>query len=178
MKRTVEGDLGVYVNRYKVLSTLKDEDIKRIFELSLSEVKRVLDEEPFIPQTEKGKMIIDKLTERCVELALDRHVGDLKRVFTTNGYKVIPDGKDTTQVKAIFLTGGALLYANHPDDIIKKYLSHKKTKLIPDEQTPIYIDTNYIFASLGVLSRIYPEETKALIDDSIKKVGSTSCTPN
>lgn len=171
MKRTVEGDLGVYVNRINVLSSWKDEDIRRIFRLEKDEVKKILEDEPFIPLTEQGKKAIDILTTRCVELALDRHVGDLRRVFTTNGYKVIPDGKDTTQVKAIFLTGGALRYAEEPDQIIKRYLKQRPTKLIPDENTPIYMDEHYIFASLGVLSRIYPHETKALIKQTMKKMG-------
>ncbi len=159
------------MNRINVLSSWKDEDIRRIFRLEKDEVKKILEDEPFIPLTEQGKKAIDILTTRCVELALDRHVGDLRRVFTTNGYKVIPDGKDTTQVKAIFLTGGALRYAEEPDQIIKRYLKQRPTKLIPDENTPIYMDEHYIFASLGVLSRIYPQETKALIKQTMKKMG-------
>lgn len=172
MKRTVEGDLGVFINRREVLSTYKDDDIKRIFKMDKNQVLTILEQEPFIPSSDVGKKIIDKLTGRCVELAIDRHAGDLKRIFTTNGYKVIPDGKDLSQVKAIFLTGGALLYADHPEEMIRHYLRSRQTKLIPDEYTPIYLDQHYIFASLGVLSRIYPNETKALILKTIMKVGN------
>lgn len=172
MKRTVEGDLGVFINRREVLSTYKDDDIKRIFKMDKNQVLTILEQEPFIPSSDVGKKIIDKLTGRCVELAIDRHAGDLKRIFTTNGYKVIPDGKDLSQVKAIFLTGGALLYADHPEEMIRHYLRSRQTKLIPDEHTPIYLDQHYIFASLGVLSRIYPNETKALILKTIMKVGN------
>lgn len=175
MKRTVEGDLGVFINRNSVLSTWKDDEINHLFKHTRDEVKAVLTSEPFIPTSDLGKTFIDRLTKRCVDLALDRHVGDLKRIFTTNGYKVIPNGKDLTQVKAIFLTGGALLYANNQEEIIRDYLKHRQTKLIPDPLTPIYMDKHYIFASLGVLSRIYPEQTKRLIHETIVKVGETSC---
>lgn len=171
MKRTVEGDLGVFINRMLVLATWKNDDVKRLFKKDVEEVKELLTKEPFIPITQDGIDAVDHLTERCVELALDRHVGDLRRVFTTNGYKVIPDGKDTSQVKAIFLTGGALLHAKHPDVMIRKYLRSRQTKLIPDQDVAIYSDKHYIFASLGVLSRIYPEETKALIRETMMKVG-------
>ncbi len=171
MKRTVEGDLGVYINRHNVLSSFKDDDINYLFKMNKDEVKKVLDQEPFIPITKTGKKFIDLLTRRCVELALDRHVGDLRRVFTTNGYKVIPDGKDLTQVKGIFLTGGALLNLEDQHQIIRDYLKSRQTKLIPDEHVPIYLDKHYIFASLGVLSRIYREETKKLITETIMKVG-------
>lgn len=170
MKRSVEGDLGVFVNRMSVLNTFKDTDIKRIFGYSKDEVMTILQREPFIPQTGEGKHVMDVLTERCVELALDRHVGDMKRIFTTNGYQVIPEGKDTTQVKAIFLTGGALRYADHPEAMIRRYLMRQKTKLIPDPKTAIYLDEHYIFASLGVLSRIYPHQTKTLIHQTMKRL--------
>jgi uncharacterized protein (TIGR01319 family) len=170
MKRSVEGDLGVYVNRMSVLHTYKESDVPRIFGRSLHDVIDILEREPFIPKTPEGKAIIDQLSERCVELALDRHVGDLKRIFTTNGYQVIPEGKDTTQVKAIFLTGGALRYAKEPEAIIRRYLSRQKTKLIPDMKTPIYLDEHYIFASLGVLSRIYPTQTMKLIHQTMKRL--------
>ena len=173
MKRTVEGDLGVFINRELVLATWKDDDIKRIFGKDVKDVKKIIHEEPYIPTTDEGLAVIDHLTERCVELALDRHVGDLRKVFTTNGYQVIPDGKDTTQVKAILLTGGALLHAKDPEKMIRKYLTSRQMKLVPKSDIPIYLDQHYIFASLGVLSRIYPETTKELISITMKKVGDS-----
>jgi uncharacterized protein (TIGR01319 family) len=167
-KRTVEGDLGVFINRKMVLDTLKDFEIKQRFGMQRSDVMHVLEREPFIPKTKEGQHIIDLLTERCVELAIDRHVGDLKKVFTINGYKVIPEGKDCTQVKAICLTGGALLYAKESEDMIRRYLKKQQTKLVPDSNLPIYRDHDYIFASLGVLSRVYPEKAKILLRKTLR----------
>ncbi len=167
-KRTVEGDLGVFINRSLVLDTFKDFEIKQRFGMTKSEILDVITTEPFIPQSDIGKKVIDGLTERCIELAIDRHVGDLKKVFTINGYKVIPEGKDCTQVKAICLTGGALLYANDSEHIIRRYLSKQQTRLIPDVNVPIYKDHDYIFASLGVLSRVYPKEAKILLKKTLR----------
>lgn len=171
MKRTVEGDLGVYINRKRVLDTYRKDDIKRYFPYESSKIDDIITNEPFIPQTEEGKHVIDILTNRCVELALDRHIGDLKRVFTTNGYKVIPEGKDVRDVKVICLTGGALLYGNDKASIIKDYIKNNPTKLVPDQEVSIYKDQHYIFASLGVLSRIYPQEAKILLNETMMKVG-------
>ncbi len=171
MKRSVEGDLGVYVNRVQVLNTYREDEIIRIFKMNKDDALKILKDEPFIPLTDEGKRVIDLLTSRCVELAIDRHAGDLKRVFTTNGYKVIPEGKDLSQVKAIFLTGGALLHMKDKEEMIRHYLRSRPTKLVPDEHVEIYLDQDYIFASLGVLSRVYPEETKVLLAKSIRKVG-------
>lgn len=167
-KRTVEGDLGVFINRKLVLDTFKDFEIKQRFGMPRHEIIEYLESEPFIPITDIGKRVIDLLTERCCELAMDRHVGDLKKVFTINGFKVIPEGKDCTQVKAICLTGGALLYLKDSESMIRRYLSRQQTKLVPDPNVKIYKDYDYIFASLGVLSRIYPEQAKVLLKKTMR----------
>ncbi len=175
-KRTVEGDLGVYINRLHVINTFKTGELENLMRLSKEEIISIAQSEPFIPQTEKGQMLFEYLTKQCVHQALDRHIGDLKRVFTTNGMKVIPEGKDATQVKAIFYTGGALLNSHHNDQIIRDYLSKSTTKLIPEQHIKVYIDQDYIFASLGVLSQKYPEQAKELIKKSIRLRGEPYVT--
>ena len=170
-KRTVEGDLGVYINRIHVMNTFKHGELERLLHLPFGDLLKQAQEEPFIPESEKGIELNHLLTKQCVHQALDRHIGDLKRVFTTNGMKVIPDGKDTTGVKAIFLTGGALIHAKNSTDMILSYLTKRPTKLAPDPQIPVYIDHDYIFASLGVLSQKYPEQAKKLLLKSIRYQG-------
>ena len=172
-KRTVEGDLGVYVNRKHVIKTFKQGELERLMQMTSDEIMAIAEEEPFIPQTKKGIELIYHLTRQCVHQALDRHIGDLKRVFTTNGMKVIPEGKDTTQVKSIFFTGGALLYAENTNEMITSYLEKRPTKLAPDASVSVYIDHDYIFASLGVLSQKYPEQAKKLLLQTIHYKGET-----
>lgn len=162
-KRTVEGDLGVYINRMLVFEQSKKNKLLKALNIPEDEVLDLLINEPYIPISKKGKELIDLLTETCVEKALDRHIGDLKRVFTTNGMKVIPDGKDTTQVQAIFLTGGACLYHQSIEDKIRAYLENSVTKLVPNKNVAIFKDVDYIFSSLGVLSLTYKTEVLELL---------------
>lgn len=168
-KRTVEGDLGVYVNRKNVLSLTNKQVISSKLDLDYQEIIDIINKEPFIPKTKKGKKAIDYLIKECVFQALDRHIGDIKRVFTTNGYKVIPEGRDVSQVKTIFLTGGALKSIDNPEIIIKEYINKNKTKLVFGQEVKIYLDKDYIFASAGVLSHKYPEKAKELLFNSIIK---------
>jgi hypothetical protein len=77
--------------------------------------------------------------------------------------KVIPDGKDTSQVQAMFLTGGACLYHEHIESFIRNYLEQAVTKLVPHHQVKIYKDEQYLFSSLGVLSLTYKDEVKQLL---------------
>lgn len=167
-KRTVEGDLGVFINRMAVYQTFKKDQLEHLLSMSQRDILSIIEKEPFIPISNQGIKLIDQLTKQCVHQALNRHIGDMKRVFTTNGYKVIPEGKDLSLVKAIFLTGGALLYHEDPHMIIHSYLDKEKTKLVPDQKVQIFKDNDYIFASIGVLSRKYKEAAKALLKQTIR----------
>ena len=109
------------------------------------------------------------MLKHCISEALDRHVGDLKRVFTTNGLKVIPDGKDLSNVKALFLSPVVHSFSIQRV-IFKSYLKKQTTKLIPSIETKIYMDHEYIFASLGVLSRVYKEQAKILLKQTMREV--------
>jgi uncharacterized protein (TIGR01319 family) len=169
-KRTVEGDLGVYVNRKLVYQHMKKGELEKNLQLTSEKVMELMDHEPFIPISQEGKLMSSFLLKTCIEEALDRHVGDMKRVFTTNGLKVIPDGKDLSNVKAIFFTGGALIYDPMSKSYLESYLKKQTTKLIPSLDTKIYIDHDYIFASLGVLSRVYKEQTKILLKQTLREV--------
>lgn len=169
-KRTVEGDLGVYVNRKLVYGHMKKDELEKILHMKENEVQELMEIEPFIPTSEKGKLMTSALLKTCISEAFDRHVGDLKRVFTTNGLKVIPDGKDLSNVKAIFITGGALIFDPKSKTYIQSYLKKQTTKLIPSIETKIYMDHEYIFASLGVLSRVYKEQAKILLKQTMREV--------
>lgn len=169
-KRTVEGDLGVYVNRKLVYGHMKKDELEKILHMKENEVQELMEKEPFIPTSEKGKLMTSALLKTCISEAFDRHVGDLKRVFTTNGLKVIPDGKDLSNVKAIFITGGALIFDPKSKTYIQSYLKKQTTKLIPSIETKIYMDHEYIFASLGVLSRVYKEQAKILLKQTMREV--------
>lgn len=167
-KRTVEGDLGVFVSRKTVLHHFSEKEVMGKFNLKPHELLDIIDQEPFIPQSDIGKKMIEAMTEKCVYQALDRHIGSLKRVFTTTGVKQIPEGKDLTLAKSIFLTGGALIHASDPYIMVKSYLENQTTKLAPPPSTPIYLDHDYIFASIGVLSSKYKEQAKILLKQTLR----------
>lgn len=170
MKRTVEGDLGVYVNRMTVYQHMKRGSLEKILGINTEEVFELFSKEPYIPTSKLGMLMQEELLKTCIEEALNRHIGDLKRVFTTNGVKVIPDGKDLSNVKAIFLTGGALIHDEKSVKYIKDYLRKQTTKLIPSEDVRIFVDHEYIFASLGVLARHEPEIIEQLIKKTLQEV--------
>lgn len=153
-KRTVEGDLGVYKNRYYLYDSLENSNHSRT----------LLDDFGAITLTQQQKQLRDELTNHAVKTALLRHVGKFKVSYGAQGKTTMIDGKDCTNIDTIVLTGGALLYHQNPEEVIQKILTrYQGIYLLPSTDVCIVKDTDYLWSSLGVLSLSYPEEVKAFL---------------
>lgn len=168
LKRTVEGDLGVFINHENVVKLFKKDELLDKISSNEEQLQEILDNYTYIPVTDEQFKLVYELTKKCTTLALDRHIGDLKRVFTTSGQKIIPEGKDLTQVEYIVLTGGALINLENTEDIVMDYISKNPTKMVPNKNVKIYKDHDYIMASIGVLSLKYPEVAVKLLRKSLR----------
>ncbi len=167
-KRSVEGDLGVFINLKNVLNLFNNFDNFDKIGINSVKMKSLLEEYAHIPKNSIQKKFVYELTKKCAHVALDRHVGDLKKIFTSSGQKIIPEGKDLSQVKYIVLTGGALINLENTDLIISEYITRNPSKLLPRETVKILKDNNYIMASVGVLSLKYPEVALKLLKESFR----------
>jgi len=167
-KRTVEGDLGVFINHDNVLSLFNDNELITNLDITQENLDSLLKDYTYIPTTPEQRKLVFELTKKCTVLGLDRHIGDLKRVFTSSGQKIIPEGKDLTLVENIVLTGGALINLENTEDIVKDYIAKNPTKLVPNKAVKIYKDHDYIMASVGVLSLKYPESAIKLLKKSLR----------
>lgn len=165
-KRTVEGDLGVYVNMKNVLSRIGEEKLQS--ELGF-DIKPIIENYKPIPKTDEEKRFVEKLTLEAVLTAVKRHAGTVRRLYGESGRKSVAEGKDLTQVKYIIGTGGALTRLPGRVDIMKKISeSGKGTELFPTKEAKILVDNHYIMASLGVLSKKYPQAALKLLKKSLE----------
>jgi uncharacterized protein (TIGR01319 family) len=167
-KRTVEGDLGVFINHKNVLKLFEKNDILSLIDVSEDVFNELIDNYSYIPTTNEQKQLVYELTKKCTQVGLDRHVGDLRRVFTSSGQKIIPEGKDLTQIEKIIFTGGALINLPDTEQIVYDYLKKNQTKMLPTKNVEIYRDHDYIMASTGVLSLKYPEAALKLLMKSLR----------
>ncbi|TVP96604.1 MAG: DNA mismatch repair protein MutL [Acholeplasmatales bacterium] len=170
-KRTVEGDLGVFVNFENVLSTMDHRKLKTTLDIDDAQLTTLIDTYGYLPKTTLQKALVYEITKVCVHRALDRHVGDLRKVYTSSGVKMIPEGRDLTQVKTVVLTGGALVHLEHTENIVTDYLSSNPHKLIPASTVRILKDKDYILSSLGVLSLTHREAARALLRHTLDLEG-------
>lgn len=167
-KRTVEGDLGVFINHKNVIKMFDENTLIDTIGCTKEQFSVLKSNYSYIPKTDLEKALVYELTKKCTNIALDRHVGDLRRVFTSSGQKIIPDGKDLSQIKRIIFTGGALVNLNKTEVIVQEYLKNNQTKMLPSKNVIIYKDNDYIMASMGVLSLKYPEESMKLLKKSLR----------
>jgi len=169
-KRTVEGDLGVYVNMVNIVEMVGKETLIRELNISTEELENIILNHRPIPVTDLEKRFVEILTLHATITAMRRHSGELKHLYGPSGKKTIAEGKDLTQVKYIIGTGGALTRLDQREIILKKIaLSNKGTDLLPNTEAKILVDNHYIMASLGVMSKKYPEEALKLLEDSLKE---------
>jgi uncharacterized protein (TIGR01319 family) len=160
-KRTVEGDLGVYVNSTNIINLL---DIRDLKETSLEHIKENI--KP-IPTTEEEIKASSLLTKKAVEVALDRHVGYIKRNFgATKTFAAY--GKDLSKIKYIIGTGGALTRLPYGENILRdiRYTKEDMT-MLPKSSAKVLLDKNYIMACAGVLSKENKEAAICLLKDSL-----------
>jgi uncharacterized protein (TIGR01319 family) len=164
-KRTVEGDLGVFINMFHVVERIGVEKLTQ--ELGF-DVKHLIENHKPIPQTEEEIKFVERLTLEAVLTSIERHAGRVRRLYGEANKKSVAEGKDLTQVKYIIGTGGALTRLPNRVEIMKKISEHGKgVELFPTTEAQILVDNYYIMASLGVLSKEYPEAAVMLMKESL-----------
>ncbi len=165
-KRTVEGDLGVYVNMRNIVSTIGEEKLRE--ELSDIDLDKVMAEYKAIPKNEDEIRFVERLTEEAVLTSVERHAGQIRYIFGPSGRSTVAEGKDLTQIKYIIGTGGALTRLPGRIRILKKIADSNETglRLFPTDKAEILIDNDYIMASLGVLSKRHKAGAIGLLEKS------------
>ena len=169
-KRTVEGDLGLYVNRYKVIESIGEEKLRKECEEKLHiDLDDTLSTYVAIPKKENEFKLVERLCQEATLKAVERHAGSIRYVYGPSGRTTVAEGKDLTQIKYIVGTGGALTRLPHRVEIMEMIAKDNETgmKLYPSDAAKILVDNYYIMASLGVLSKTHRQGAIKLLGQSL-----------
>ncbi|MBQ7703383.1 MAG: glutamate mutase L [Firmicutes bacterium] len=169
-KRTVEGDLGLYVNRYKVIESIGEDKLRQECETKLMiDLDKTLETYVAIPKNEDEFKLVERLCKEATLRAVERHAGSIRYIYGPSGRTTVAEGKDLTQIKYIVGTGGALTRLPHGKDIMALIPQDNETgmKLYPSDAVQILQDNDYIMASLGVLSKTHREGAIKLLGQSL-----------
>lgn len=143
-KRTVEGDLGVFVNA-TTLNNISSE----------SESMGALDLNRLSPMPTEGEALnlSSELAARAALIGFKRHAGKIRSLFISTGKKVTVKGRDLTGVKWLFGTGGAFTKIPGGKNILKSLcIGDEAGRLFPHEGTKVAIDKAYIFSAIGTIA--------------------------
>ncbi len=165
-KRTVEGDLGIFVNRDHVLAAMNDQEKAALGPGYRDRLGRVGE----IPADAEEEALLLPLIRTCCREALDRHAGHIREVFTARGRRTLVRGRDLTAVRTLIATGGALTrlegVADEMTDLVARAGSDR---LYPPPDARVMIDRDYLMASCGVMARAYPQAATRLLLDSLTR---------
>jgi conserved hypothetical protein len=156
-KRTVEGDLGLFVNAKNVYARLEPEG------------EMPVDWAP-IPETDEQLALAARLAVEAGITAVNRHAGKLRYLYGPTGRQTIAEGKDLTQIQYLIGTGGALTRLPSREKILEKIAScnARGDMLYPKPgKVKLLYDDDYIMASLGVLSKGHPKAALQLMKNSL-----------
>ncbi|MBR4570052.1 MAG: glutamate mutase L [Candidatus Riflebacteria bacterium] len=148
-KRSVEGDLGVFVNAANIIEI--SEEASR---------QDKADEVKAIPSSDSEKEMTSWLCRKAVEIGVRRHAAVVSEIFTPVGRRQVIKGKDLSAVKYVIGTGGALTRVEGGRKILESICTGVGKYLMPPKTAQILIDSDYLFSALGTMSVDYPELVK------------------
>ena len=167
-KRTVEGDLGVFINKRNIVDIIKIEKLEKELNMTPEDIEKFTNSDIAIPETEEHKRFIERLTKEAVIVSINRHAGGYRTYFGGKS-DTLAFGKDLTGVKWLIGTGGALTRLTAREEILNSISQFNRAdKLLPTAEAKILIDNDYIMASLGVLSSLNKEAAIKLLLKSLK----------
>jgi uncharacterized protein (TIGR01319 family) len=148
-KRTVEGDLGVFVNAHNIVDTCGTEAWR----------ERLLDLQA-LPGNERERELTRWLCGKAVEVGARRHAGAVTDLFTPTGRRQVIKGKDLSAVRWVVATGGALTRVPGGADCLRAICTGPGSHLLPPPDARILVDRDYLFSALGTLAQAYPDDVK------------------
>ena len=157
-KRTVEGDLGVFINARNIIDQAGDP----AWEARLADLRAM-------PSTNQQKELTRWLCIQAVEIGIRRHAGVVTDLYTPTGKKQIVKGKDLSCVKWVIGTGGALTHIEGGEAILQKLCCGPGKYLFPTSDARILMDRDYLFSALGTLAQAYPEEVHTTFRQWVEK---------
>lgn len=159
-KRTVEGDLGMRYSVHGILDQMNVAEINNFQRAGIdirSEVAKRRGDIAFIAQTAHDDAVDDILAAKCVDVAVTRHVGELKGVYTPMGIMYYQVGKDLSETATIIGTGGVVISSKDPKAIMRHAAKKELKPMELRPKDPQYcLDQTYILSAMGLLSIDYP----------------------
>jgi len=171
LKRTVEGDLGMRVNAPTIVERFGRPKLLALAgtaegDLAEADIDRytahVSVRTEHVPADDRERSLDHALGRAAVRLAMERHAGHVREVFTATGMVLVQEGKDLGEVAAVVGVGGVLAHGRDARFVLEGALDSGTDpySLLP-RRAALYLDRQYVLYGIGLLSTIAPEAALA-----------------
>ncbi|MCW5656931.1 MAG: glutamate mutase L [Burkholderiaceae bacterium] len=162
-KRTVEGDLGLRINAPTIVEAAGAARVAALAGLGWTaqavadHVQRLAQAVDHVPGTAAEHALDAALAQLAVDVALERHAGQVTTSYTPMGAVQLLHGKDLGAVSTVVGTGGVLVHGRHPRRVLEAacYSAGSPTSLRP-RAPALLIDRSYLLFAAGLLAPIAP----------------------
>lgn len=154
IKRTVEGDLGLRISALHAADAVGADAELQAY---AAEASRSPDR---LPETPMEESLERCLAEGISAVALARHAGRRRRIFTARGEAELIRGKDLRSVRTLITTGGYLARTQGIRISLPRESVGVEEILLPTE-IDLYRDREYLLPLLANLAFDYPTESAA-----------------
>jgi uncharacterized protein (TIGR01319 family) len=158
-KRTVEGDLGMRHNAASIVESAGAEAIAADARLTVARVHELLapiaaDVER-LPGTPDEHALDRALARAAIRLAVRRHAGTVETVHTAQGPVRVQRGKDLGRVATLIGTGGVIVHAPHPRELLAAALADPGDPFsLGPVDARLCVDGDYALFASGLLARV------------------------
>ncbi|MBQ8264710.1 MAG: glutamate mutase L [Oscillospiraceae bacterium] len=163
VKRSVEGDLGLYHNLDTLADSAGDKDTEGRDSLLKANFS--------IPDSDATALRHVALTKTAVRTAVERHCGELQPLYTGSGIVYVQKGKDLSEVPAVIGLGGPIVFSPDTAEVLSGAVkrSGDDTKLLP-RSPDFYLDSSYIMFALGLMAESEPVKALRIFKKYIRKL--------
>jgi len=176
IKRTVEGDLGMRISALSLLESVGTPLLMKFTGETKTAIEskcQVLHKKhEKIPENEGEIKFDEGMAKAAVNVAVQRHVGQVESIYSPMGMLFYQKGKDLSNIRTVIGTGGVLVHSQTADKILNECILDKQQPELLKPLDPEYVlDESYMLSATGLLSEKYPELSMALMNKYLVKIG-------
>lgn len=166
-KRTVEGDLGLFHNVETLKALATGGDIPQNFDETVNSFCKM----GSVPESDEQIECHLLLSRLAVKTAVERHVGKIEIIMSTNGEVLMQRGKDLTGVRILIGAGGPVSFSRSPHLVLEGALFQEELPALLKPKNPeVMLDKNYILFAVGLLAQSEPAKALNIIRKNLTKL--------
>jgi len=178
-KRTVEGDLGMRHNAACIVESCGADAIAAAAGIDVAHLRillaQIAADVERLPNNAHERALELSLGRSAIRLAVRRHAGTVETVQTAQGPVRVQRGKDLGQVATLIGTGGVIVHAPHPRELLEAALADRGDPFSLGPREPrLLIDSDYALFASGLLARVDRKAAYELARQALRDAGEVA----